>query len=49
MLNMAALSQWAGGRWPILPRIAGSWFFAISVMVLALRIGTGSGLVASLP
>jgi urease accessory protein len=49
VLNMAALSQWAGTRWPVVPRIAGSWVFAIALMVLALRIGTGTGLVASLP
>ena len=49
VLNMAALSQWAGGRWPIVPRIAGSWFFAIALMVVALRLGTAPGLVASLP
>ena len=49
VLNMAALLQSAGARWPILPRIAGSWFFVMSLMVLALRIGTGSGLAADLP
>ncbi len=49
VLNMAALSQWAGARWPVLPRIAGSWFLAIALMVLALRVGAGTGLVASLP
>ena len=49
VLNMAALSQWAGARWPVLPRIAGSWFLAIALMVLALRVGAGTGVVASLP
>lgn len=49
VLNMAALSQWVQARWPILPRIAGSWFFAIALMVLALRVGAAPGLVASLP
>ncbi len=49
VLNLAALSQWVGGRWPIVPRVAGSWFFAIALMVLALRVGSGTGLVASLP
>ena len=49
VLNMAALSQWVQAGWPILPRIAGSWFFAIALMVLALRAGAAPGLVASLP
>lgn len=49
VLNMAARLQSAGAGWPILPRIAGSWFLAMSLMVLALRIGTGSGLAARLP
>lgn len=48
-LNLAALSQWAGARWPIVPRVAGSWFFAIALMVLALQVGSGTGLVAALP
>ena len=52
VLNMAALAPWAGAHWPVLPvlpRIAGSWFFALSLMVLALRFGTGGGLAAGLP
>ena len=49
VLNLAALSQSAGARWPVVPRIAGSWVFAIALMVLALRTGTEAGLIAGLP
>ncbi|MGQ0566913.1 MAG: HupE/UreJ family protein [Gemmobacter sp.] len=49
LLNLAALSQWAGARWPLVPRIAGSWALAIALMVLALRGTTPSGLTEALP